>query len=158
MAGDRPVLDQQQAAHARRQALDHRILGNPVYIGKIAHTRGSHLPKGKDRGQTEIWPGLHEPIIDLKTWDWVQALMDEHRERSRTSMSATHLLRGKIHTFEGYRLTPGNTSSRRQNGRTLSVACRVSGRCCAWATPLARSGASMRTGSTIWCAPSCWTG
>jgi hypothetical protein len=41
-------------------------------------------------------------------------------------VSATHLLRGKIHTAEGHRLTPGNSSSRRPNGRSHRVAYYVS--------------------------------
>ncbi|MBX3315744.1 MAG: recombinase family protein [Phycisphaeraceae bacterium] len=107
-------------------ALLHRILTNPVYIGKIVHTRGSHLPNAKDRAEPVIWPGLHEPIIDQEMWDRVRAVMDEHRERSHASWSHTHLLKGKIHTADGHRLTPGGTGRKRPDGRSHRVPYYVS--------------------------------
>jgi hypothetical protein len=64
---DHATLDQQQGLRSRRPWTTYHRQPHPDepdYIGKIAHTRGSHLPNAKDRGQTEVWPGLHEPIID----------------------------------------------------------------------------------------------
>jgi site-specific DNA recombinase len=39
----------------------HRILSNPIYLGRLTH-------KG------EVHDGLHDPIVDQKTWDEVQRL------------------------------------------------------------------------------------
>lgn len=57
------------------------ILSNPTYIGKIVwnrrkqkkKTKNGHLIISRPRNQEYlIYDGLHEPIIDNKTWDFVQ--------------------------------------------------------------------------------------
>ena len=57
------------------------ILSNPTYIGKIVwnrrkqkkKTKNGHLIISRPRNQEYlIYDGLHEPIIDNKTWDLVQ--------------------------------------------------------------------------------------
>ncbi len=57
------------------------ILSNPTYIGKIVwnrrkqkkKTKNGHLIISRPRNQEYlIYDGLHEPIIDDKTWDLVQ--------------------------------------------------------------------------------------
>ena len=57
------------------------ILSNPTYIGKIVwnrrkqkkKTKNGHLIISRPRNQEYlIYDGLHEPIIDTKTWDLVQ--------------------------------------------------------------------------------------
>lgn len=112
--------------HPWTTAIVNRILTNPTYIGKIAHTRGSHLPKGKDRGPTEVWPGLHEPIIDEQTWQRVRERMDDEKARKRMHWPGTHLVKGKIFTSEGHRLTPGSSAPRRPGGRVDRIAYYVS--------------------------------
>ena len=57
------------------------ILSNPTYIGKIVwnrrkqkkKTKNGHLIISRPRNQEYlIYDGLHEPIIDIKTWEIVQ--------------------------------------------------------------------------------------
>ena len=57
------------------------ILSNPTYIGKIVwnrrkqkkKTKNGHLIISRPRNQEYlIYNGLHEPIIDIKTWELVQ--------------------------------------------------------------------------------------
>ncbi len=57
------------------------ILSNPTYIGKIVwnrrkqkkKTKNGHLIISRPRNQDYlIYDGLHEPIIDIKTWELVQ--------------------------------------------------------------------------------------
>ncbi len=77
----------------------YRILTNPIYLGQIAHTRG---------GKTELWPGLHEPILDRALWDRVYGLMAKVERETRHRWTHTHLLKGKIRTFEGHAMSPGS--------------------------------------------------
>lgn len=60
------------------------ILSNPTYIGKIVwnrrkqkkKTKNGHLIISRPRNQDYlIYNGLHEPIIDIKTWNLVQEKM-----------------------------------------------------------------------------------
>jgi DNA invertase Pin-like site-specific DNA recombinase len=84
----------------------YRVLTNPVYIGKIAHTRGRNnrsVPK-----QTAVYQGHHEPIIDPATWEQVHAKMGTVERESRQKWTHTHLLKGKIRTFEGHAMSPGS--------------------------------------------------
>jgi hypothetical protein len=80
----------------------HKILTNPVYIGKIRH---------KDL----IWPGQHPAIIDAALWDRVQAKLQaasgRPRGRSRAGEADTDPspLRGKLRDETGDRLTPTHT-------------------------------------------------
>ncbi len=73
----------------------YKLLGNPVYVGRIAH-----------RGKT--YPGLHEPIVDRRIWDAVQAgLASKAPARigggRRTEPSP---LLGKLFDEAGHPLTP----------------------------------------------------
>lgn len=84
----------------------YKILTNQVYIGKITHTRG---------GKTEVFDGLHEPIVDRETWDMVHSTM-RTIERSRpTTWTHTHLLRGKVRTYEDSAMSPGSVLKRRRH-------------------------------------------
>jgi hypothetical protein len=80
----------------------HKILTNPVYIGKIRH---------KDR----VWPGQHPAIIDQALWDRVQAQLQaaSGRPRGRSGQAGTDPdpspLRGKLRDETGDRLTPTHT-------------------------------------------------
>jgi site-specific DNA recombinase len=84
----------------------YRVLTNPIYIGKIAHTRGRNNKSVSK--QTEVHQGHHEPIIDQATWDSVHAKMGTIERESRHKWTHTHLLKGKIRTFEGHAMSPGS--------------------------------------------------
>lgn len=90
----------------------HRTLTNPVYIGQLTHTRG---------GKTEVFPGLHEPIVDRRLWDRVRAQMTEADRQARHRWTHTHLLKGKMRTHEGYLMSPTSvTKPVRVSGRATS--------------------------------------
>jgi hypothetical protein len=78
----------------------HKILLNPVYIGKTRH---------KDR----LWPGKHAAIIDEGLWDRVQKKLQlaARRPRGRTDgASEPALLMGKLRDETGDRLTPTHST------------------------------------------------
>lgn len=65
------------------------ILRNPVYIGKIRWNSrpqkkrmiGGQIVKERPRANPEDWvlaDGLHQPIVDIKTWDIVQQKLSEN--------------------------------------------------------------------------------
>jgi len=60
-----------------------RILRNPTYLGLIPF-----------RGQT--YPGKHEPIIDERTWNQVQALLDRRRKFGGRAVGSDRLLIGLL--------------------------------------------------------------
>jgi site-specific DNA recombinase len=82
----------------------YRILSNPLYIGEIVHKKVKHS-------------GQHPPIIDQKTWQVVQALLNENRNdnRTRTNAKSQSLLAGLIYDENGNRLvsTHANKSGKR---------------------------------------------
>jgi DNA invertase Pin-like site-specific DNA recombinase len=73
----------------------HRILTNPVYIGKILH---------KDT----IYDGLQDPIISQDVWDQVQAILKGNTgERStRTNARSPSFLAGLLEDAQGHPLVP----------------------------------------------------
>jgi DNA invertase Pin-like site-specific DNA recombinase len=74
----------------------YHLLRNPIYVGRIAH-RGEHHE------------GRHPPIIDLETWDAVQAQLGSQAPPSGTSKprsSSPSPLLGKLFDEAGLRLTP----------------------------------------------------
>jgi DNA invertase Pin-like site-specific DNA recombinase len=93
-------------------SLVHRILTNPIYIGKIAHTRRvvSSTP-GARRPEpvTEVHDGLHDPIISRELWDRVHETMRAASRETTTRWTHTHLLKGKLRTFEGHTMSPSST-------------------------------------------------
>ncbi len=78
----------------------HGVLTNRLYIGKITHTRGEH---------TEIYDGLHEPIIDQATWDTAQDLMTKQDRKNLHRWTHPHLLKGKLRTRDGFAMSPTST-------------------------------------------------
>ena len=82
----------------------YRILSNPLYIGEIVHKDLNHS-------------GQHPAIIDQKTWEAVQALLNGNRNdnRSRTNAKSQSLLAGLIYDQNGNRLvsTHANKSGKR---------------------------------------------
>ena len=62
----------------------YKILSNPIYAGRLTH-------KG------HAYEGLHDPIIDRETWDWVHSLLGEHAPHRRgTRQDSDALLVGKL--------------------------------------------------------------
>ncbi|XXK35114.1 recombinase family protein [Rhodobacteraceae bacterium nBUS_22] len=83
----------------------HHILSNPVYAGRIRH-----------KGQ--VYDGQHPAIIDPKTWDKVQELLQSGATISRGTKkkAITSPLAGKLFDETGDRLTPSHS---RKNGKRL---------------------------------------
>ncbi len=116
------------------------VLTNPVYIGRITHKRRRQCaPSGESRSNPasrrrehaeqpgDVWPGLHKPIIDQVTWDRVQAMMGGIQRTQREQWTHTHLLKGKLRTFEGAVMSPSSvqrTSTKRQE-QTVSDQKRI---------------------------------
>lgn len=73
------------------------ILRNPIYIGRIAH-----------KGQT--YPGAHEAIIDMETWDAVQDQLAANRKARRhgTNAKEPSLVAGLLLDANGQPLTPSH--------------------------------------------------
>jgi hypothetical protein len=78
----------------------YQILKNPVYIGKIRHKKA-------------IYDGLHEPILDLETWDKVQEMLNSGaatastKNASRSSVGQNqNLLQGLLYDTDGTLYTP----------------------------------------------------
>lgn len=58
------------------------ILLNPIYIGKIQYNRFTDWANKRRRGASEnivLVDGIHEPIIDITTWDKVQAIIKSNQ-------------------------------------------------------------------------------
>ncbi|MBY0113205.1 MAG: recombinase family protein [Phycisphaerales bacterium] len=86
----------------------YRILTNPIYLGKITHTRGS---------TTAVYDAAHEPIVPRPLWDEVHARMERIERETRHRWTHTHLLKGKIRTFEGATMSPGSVHKMQSLGR-----------------------------------------
>ncbi len=72
----------------------YRILRSPIYVGEINYKK-------------QVYPGLHEPIIDRKTWNTVQAALDANvnGERLKRSSGFGNLLAGLLFDAQGSRFT-----------------------------------------------------
>lgn len=78
----------------------HTILTNRIYIGKITHTRN---------GKTDVYEGLHQPIIDQKSWDKVHRIMKRQEKSKLHRWTHPHLLKGLLRTHEGFAMSPTST-------------------------------------------------
>ena len=76
----------------------HKILTNPIYLGKIRH---------KDK----LYQGQHSAIIDAEIWNKAQARLRDGAARQRGSAAKTgpSPLAGKLFSACGMRLTPSHT-------------------------------------------------
>ncbi len=76
----------------------YKLLSNPVYIGKIVH-------------HDKVYEGQHPAILDIATWDAVQALMHSNHqgERKRKSAPSASLLLGLVEDDAGHRLVPSHS-------------------------------------------------
>ena len=81
------------------------ILSNPTYIGKIVwnrrkqkkKTKNGHLIISRPRNQDYlIYDGLHEPIIDTKTWDLVQKKRKQNAPKVKHSHEIQNPLVGLV--------------------------------------------------------------
>ncbi len=77
------------------------ILSNPTYIGKVVwnrrkqkkKTKNGHLIISRPRNQDYlIYDGLHEPIIDTKTWELVQ----EKRRQNAPKVKHSHQIQNPL--------------------------------------------------------------
>mgnify|MGYP003306254923 FL=1 len=77
------------------------ILSNPTYIGKIVwnrrkqkkKTKNGHLIISRPRNNEYlIYDGLHEPIIDIKTWDLVQ----EKRKQNTPKVKHSNIVQNPL--------------------------------------------------------------
>ncbi len=75
----------------------YKLLGNPLYAGRIAH-----------KGAT--YEGQHEAIIDTETWEAVQSRLTSnvHDRRAGTRAAEPSLLAGLLHDEHGNRLSPSH--------------------------------------------------
>lgn len=81
----------------------HRLLTNPVYIGKITH-------KGK------TYDGQHIPIVDQSLWQAVQQAMKKQSKKD-TSLHATFLLKGKLRHYQNPAMSPATYQNEEQKPR-----------------------------------------
>ena len=81
------------------------ILSNPTYIGKIVwnrrkqkkKTKNGHLIISRPRNQDYlIYDGLHEPIINMKTWNLVQEIRKQNTPKVKHSTQIQNPLVGLV--------------------------------------------------------------
>ena len=86
-----------RGGHPLSRGYIYKLLGNPLYAGRIAH-------KG------EVYEGLHEAIIDAETWEAVQSKLAGNARDRRSGSGATEpsLLAGLLHDERGNRLSPSH--------------------------------------------------
>ena len=84
----------------------YKLLGNPLYAGRIAHKDASY-------------EGRHASIIDAETWEAVQAKLasSTHARRSGAGAAEPSLLAGLIHDEHGNRLSPSHAVKNRTRYR-----------------------------------------
>ncbi|CAN5860947.1 hypothetical protein BH11PLA1_BH11PLA1_18420 [soil metagenome] len=105
--------------HPFTAALVYRILTNPLYVGKVTHTRRVPGVHGAARGElaTQVYDGLHVPIINPEVWERVQAKMGVAERNASQRWTHTHLLKGKLRTHEGHAMSPGSVQRPGAKGR-----------------------------------------
>ncbi len=93
-------------------ALLHRILTNPIYLGKVTHTRrtrGRGVGVHEQQSTTEVHDAKHTPIVERALWDAVQARMATAQRSTTHRWTHTHLLKSKLRTFDGHAMSPTST-------------------------------------------------
>jgi len=85
----------------------HKLLTNPLYIGKIRH-------------RNKLYDGQHEAIVRQELWDRVQQKLQFASARKRgtdhTASQSHALLKGRLFDQTGDHLTPSHT---KKNGRII---------------------------------------
>ena len=102
----------QQGVILSRGAI-HKHLTNPIYIGKIKHTR--KFADNSKNIEVKIYEGLHNAIIEQAQWDNVQQKLQEASAKKRgTHISNPHaaLLKGKLFDETGDPLTPSHSNKK----------------------------------------------
>ncbi|MBL4590371.1 MAG: recombinase family protein [Phycisphaerales bacterium] len=77
----------------------YKVLTNPVYLGKITHTRNE---------VTEIYDGLHKPIVEQSLWDQVHRIIKSQDRKNRHRWLHQYLLKGKIRTHDDFAMSPSS--------------------------------------------------
>ena len=87
-----------------KKSMIYRFLNNRHYLGEIVH---------KD----ECYPGDHEAIIDEKTFNKAQSILENQLIKigSQARLQTTALLKGLVFTPNNYTMTPSHT--RKKNGK-----------------------------------------
>jgi site-specific DNA recombinase len=111
----------------------YRMLTNPVYAGMITHTKrgaSSAIRAGNARSRavegaiTEVYAGLHEPIIPRALWDRVHEMMKRAEREVSTTWTHTHLLKGKLRAVQGgedHAMSPGSVQQVLASGEQRRV-------------------------------------
>ena len=74
----------------------YKLLSSPIYVGRLVH-----------KGQ--VHQGVHEPIVDLETWEGVHRLLAEHAQyRAGARHDFDALLAGKLFDDRGNRMSPSH--------------------------------------------------
>jgi DNA invertase Pin-like site-specific DNA recombinase len=81
-----------------RGALFH-MLRNRIYLGEIVHKGNAH-------------PGQHAPIVNVQTFEAVQAKLKENAKARRDQISVRSPLTGLLRDAEGNRMSPTHTRNR----------------------------------------------
>ncbi|QDM25918.1 recombinase family protein [Tardiphaga sp. vice304] len=81
--------------------------GIPFTYGPLAHFLKNRVYVGETGHKDKWFPGEHQPIVDLKVFDAVQALLRSNSIRRKASQTASEaLLMGKLYDDRGNRMTP----------------------------------------------------
>jgi len=109
------------ARQGRRQCTPgfiHRVITNPVYLGKVTHT---------DRhGTTQVFEGRHEPIVDAVLWQQAQSAIVRAAAPPAASVKADkHWLKGKLRTIDGFAMSPSSVKRRRATGGSATGQQRI---------------------------------
>jgi len=103
------------------------ILTNPNYIGKVRYGINreqismEEATDYKNRKKGFITTGLHEPIIDLDTWNKAQSKLKKITKKQRTKLSKedVYYCGSLICGFCGHPLTTTRTIKKRKNGTKI---------------------------------------
>jgi site-specific DNA recombinase len=94
----------------------YKILSNPIYLGRLPH-----------KGQ--VHEGLHDPIVDQETWDRVQALLEEHAQRTaKVRQHSDALLAGKLFDDRGNLMSPSHAAKKGRRWRYYVSQAMLQGR------------------------------
>ncbi|MEM7444779.1 MAG: recombinase family protein [Pseudomonadota bacterium] len=79
----------------------YKLLGNPIYAGRIRHG-------------DQIFEGLHDAIIDAETWDAVQVKLADNatQRQNRKRRTQPSPLTGKLFDAAGNKLTPSHANNK----------------------------------------------
>ena len=84
----------------------YHLLSNKVYIGKIVH-------------KTNVYAGLHKPIVNLDIFNQVQDILLKNRvdKNCGVKSSSNSLLTGLIYDDNGNKMTPSHSNTRKRRYR-----------------------------------------